>query len=234
MKILSWNCNQNFSKKYEHIESINADISIIQECERLKEDHFPEAKFFWTGKNESKGLGILVRNQRAFLDPIHNTNLINFLPINVDGLRVLGVWAYNHRAVKFGKNLSGNTIDAINFYEDWLTEKSQPCIFGGDFNNAPQWDKKDNLNNFQNINSRLNHLGFESAYHTSTKEVFGSETSHTFFHTKNESNKYHIDYLYLRSLKLKSMRVGTYDDWIKLSDHTPLILDIEFKKVNRK
>ena len=34
---------------------VDSDILIIQECESLKEDHFPEAKFFWTGKNESKG-----------------------------------------------------------------------------------------------------------------------------------------------------------------------------------
>ena len=43
MKIVTWNCNLNFANKFEHLESMDADICIIQECERLKEDYFPNA-----------------------------------------------------------------------------------------------------------------------------------------------------------------------------------------------
>ena len=45
MKIVTWNCNLNFAKKYQHIESMDADICIIQECEKLKEDYFPNKRF---------------------------------------------------------------------------------------------------------------------------------------------------------------------------------------------
>ena len=62
MKIITWNCNLNFAKKYQHIESMDADICIIQECEKLKEDYFPNSKFFWTGRIKNKGLGVLVKN----------------------------------------------------------------------------------------------------------------------------------------------------------------------------
>ena len=61
MKIVTWNCNLNFAKKYEYIESMDADICIIQECEKLKEGYFPNSKFFWTGRIENKGLGILIK-----------------------------------------------------------------------------------------------------------------------------------------------------------------------------
>ena len=115
MKIVTWNCNLNFAKKYQHIESMDADICIIQECERLNEDYFPNSKFFWTGRIENKGLGILIKNESASLDSSHNPNLINFLPIRSDNLKILGVWAYNHRAKKFGDNVSGETIQAIEF-----------------------------------------------------------------------------------------------------------------------
>jgi len=226
MKILSWNCNLNFEKKYDHLESIDADILIIQECEKLKENYFSNAKFFWTGRLENKGLGILIKNRSASLDPIHNPNLINFLPIQSDELKILGVWAYNHRAVKFGQNVSGNTIEAIKYYEVWLMDESRPCIFGGDFNNSPIWDKRNNPNNFENINRVLNSLGFESAYHSKTGDDFGVENAATLFHTKKESKKYHIDYLYLKSLVVKSLEVGAYKDWIKLSDHVPIIVEI--------
>ena len=208
---------------------MDADICIIQECEKLKEDYFPNAKFFWTGRIENKGLGVLIKNGSATLDPIHNPNLINFLPIRSDNIKILGVWAYNHRARKFGDDVSGKTIAAIEYYKKWLANKDLPCVFGGDFNNSVIWDKPNKENNFQNINSKLESLGFTSAYHSIANDEFGSEENATFFHTKQESKKYHIDYLYLKSLESSSVELGNYDDWIKLSDHSPLIVELSIR-----
>ena len=225
MKIVTWNCNLNFARKYEHIESMDADVCIIQECEKLKEDHFPNSKFFWTGRIENKGLGILVKNGSASLDSSHNPDLINFLPIKSDNLKILGVWAYNHRAKKFGDNVSGETIQAIEFYKEWLSDGELPCVFGGDFNNSIIWDRPNNNNNFENINAQLENLGFASVYHSNTSDEFGYEKNATFFHTKNKDKKYHIDYLFLRSIEYKSLNIGKFSEWIKLSDHVPIILD---------
>ena len=205
---------------------MDPDICIIQECEKLKEDYFPNAKFFWTGRIENKGLGVLIKNGSASLDPIHNPNLINFLPIRSDNIKILGVWAYNHRARKFGDDVSGKTIAAIEYYKKWLANKDLPCVFGGDFNNSVIWDKPNKENNFQNINSKLESLGFTSAYHSITNDEFGSEENATFFHTKQESKKYHIDYLFLKSLRCTSINLGQYQDWIKLSDHSPLVVEL--------
>ena len=151
MKIITWNCNLNFAKKYQYLEDQDADILIIQECENLKEDFFPDQKFFWTGRIENKGLGILLKDKSARLHSSFNQDLINFLPIETDTMKILGVWAYNHRAVKFGDNVSGNTFDAINHYKDWLSQDSKPSIFGGDFNNSIIWDKSNNKNKFKRL-----------------------------------------------------------------------------------
>jgi exonuclease III len=226
MKIITWNCNLNFAKKFEHLEPMDADIFIIQECEKLKEDYFPNSQFYWTGRIEKKGLGVLIKNNSASLDPIHNPKLINFLPIRSDNFKLLGVWAYNHRAKKFGDHVSGRTIQAIEYYKEWLGNESMPCIFGGDFNNSVIWDKPNNENNFENINKKLEDLGFRSAYHLKTNDAYGSEKTATFFHTKKESKKYHIDYLYLKSLEFKSIEVGKFKDWIKLSDHVPVLVEL--------
>ena len=129
------------------------------------------------------------------------------------------------RAKKFGDDVSGETIQAIEFYKEWLVDGNLPCVFGGDFNNSVIWDKPNNQNNFQNINSKLEDLGFNSAYHSQTADQFGSEETATFFHTKQESKKYHIDYLYLKSLKSSSIELGKYKDWIKLSDHVPIMVE---------
>ena len=225
MKIVTWNCNLNFAKKYEYIESMNADIYIIQECEKLKKDYFPNSKFFWTGRIENKGLGVLAKHGGASLDSSHNPDLINFLPVRFDNLKILGVWAYNHRAKKFGDNVSGETIQAIEFYKEWLSDGELPCVFGGDFNNSIIWDRPNNKNNFENINAQLENLGFASVYHSNTSDEFGYEKNATFFHTKNKDKKYHIDYLFLRSIEYKSLNIGKFSEWIKLSDHVPIILD---------
>lgn len=227
MKIITWNCNLNFAKKYEHLEDQDADILIIQECEKLKEDYFPNRRFFWTGRIENKGLGILLKDQSAHQHSSFNKDLVNFLPIETDTMKILGVWAYNYRAVKFGDNVSGNTIDAINHYDDWLSQDSKPSIFGGDFNNSIIWDKSNNENNFVNINKELEKMSFKSSYHSLQGEKFGSEMQPTFFHTKNETKKYHIDYLYFKFFKVDSVEVGSYFDWIQASDHVPVIANLK-------
>ena len=92
MKIVTWNCNLNFSKKYERIEPVDADICIIQECERVKQDYFPNRKFLWTGRIDNKGLGILLKNGHASIDSSHNPDLVYFLPVRSDDFKVLGLW----------------------------------------------------------------------------------------------------------------------------------------------
>ena len=223
MKIITWNCNLKFKQKFELISSYDPDICFVQECENLNTDFFPGYKFFWTGRNENKGLGILTKGDDFIIDESHNKNLINFLPITSKNLKLLGVWSFNHRANKFGSEVSGDTIDAINFYRDWFGDKNEKCVVAGDFNNSIIWDKKDNENNFNNINDHFMNLGFASNYHSLKKETFGKESSATFYHTKNESKKYHIDYIYSKNLIPKKLQVGLYSDWIEYSDHTPLI-----------
>ena len=226
MRAITWNCNLKFKEKFELINSRNPDICFIQECEKLKSDFFPNYKYFWTGRNENKGLGVLTKKNDFFVDETHNKGLINFLPIKSDNLKLLGVWSFNHRASKFGSGVSGNTIDAINFYKDWFGDNDERCIVAGDFNNSIIWDKKGNDNNFNNINDCLMGLGFDSAYHKVKGEAFGEESYATFFHTKKESKKYHIDYIYSKNLEPLELKVGSYSEWIGYSDHSPLIVEL--------
>lgn len=223
MKIITWNCNLNLQDKFEYINNLSPDIAVIQECEKLEKNFFPNAQYFWIGKNEKKGLGILVFNQIAKLSDQVNNDLVYFLPVETDELNILGVWAYNHRASqKFGSNTSGNTSDAITYYQSWLSSKSRALI-AGDFNNSIIWDKGNKDNNFLNINNKLKQLNFLSSYHKKTSEELGDETKATLFHTKNRDKKYFIDYIYMKGMKINKIDIGEYDNWISYSDHMPVI-----------
>ena len=224
MIITTWNCNLKLKSKYEYIESLDSDIVIIQECEKLKQDYFLNTQYFWTGRDENKGLGVLVKKDTAKISKLHNPNFIHFLPIETDNLNIMGVWAFNHRAVKYGDNANGRTLDAINYYDIWLKD-SQKSIFAGDFNNSIIWDKTSNPR-FSNINNELNRLGYESSYHKQTQDIFGKEKETTFYHTKKEDKKYHIDYIYIKGMNIKSLDIGLYDNWIKHSDHCPVSIEV--------
>ena len=57
MIITTWNCNLKLKSKYEYIESLDSDILIIQECEKLKQDYFPSTQYFGLAKMKIKVLG---------------------------------------------------------------------------------------------------------------------------------------------------------------------------------
>ena len=61
MRVITWNCNLKFKDKFELIDSYDPDICFIQECEKLKSDFFPNFKYFWTGRNENKGMGVFTK-----------------------------------------------------------------------------------------------------------------------------------------------------------------------------
>ena len=108
-----------------------------------------------------------------------------------------------------------------------MVVQSNKFILGGDLNNSVLWDKGDKQNNFLNIESFLRNLDYESVYHNHFNEEYGYEKQPTFFHTKNENKSYHIDFLFLKSFNSKKVEIGSFSEWIKFSDHMPLICEVE-------
>ena len=225
MKIISWNCNLNIKRKFKLIESHSPEIIFIQECEKLPLNYFPKYKYLWAGKNEKKGMAVMIKGQNAKIDEIHNENLIYFLPVNSEYGNILGVWAYNHRAEKkYGSKFNGETSNAIAYYSDFLNQ-DKTFLIAGDFNNSVIWDKKNTLKSFDSSIRELEMKGFVSSYHSKYCDAFGEESGRTFFHTKKQSLSYHIDYIFTKK-QIISFNLGLFEDWIKYSDHVPLICEI--------
>ena len=98
MKIITWNCNGAFRKKYSSLKTgdIYPDILIIQECEDPRVVKYPlefenEYKYkLWIGDNKNKGLGIFSK-----IEITENTwdseNLKYFISCSVDlgGRRII-------------------------------------------------------------------------------------------------------------------------------------------------
>ena len=105
-----------------------------------------------------------------------------------------------------------------------------PAILAGDFNNSAHWGKAGRADNFKDLAHELKRSGLISAYHHFTGEEFEEERQPTFFMQRKREKPYHLDYCFLsRDLleQVSDVRVGAYDDWIGLSDHMPVIVDLD-------
>jgi exonuclease III len=216
----------NLKSNFHGLQNFDADVLLIQECEKVPRDYFDGFDFHWVGQNEKKGLGVLTRSPSKFPKKIYRPDFIYFIPVLLEDLFVLGAWAFNGRAQKFGAESSGYFLDVIDHYRKNI-QSSEKVVIAGDFNNGPQWDVPGHRNNFAGIDQALNELGLYSAYHLSKLEAFGSETSPTYFHQRNQNKPFHIDYIYSNLTPIRSVEVGTFSRWSTISDHVPLIAEFE-------
>jgi len=215
----------NFKSDFSVFQSSDADVLFIQECEKAPGDHFDGFDFHWVGQNDKKGLGVLTRGPSEFPHEIYRSDFMYFIPVMYENVFILGAWAFNARAQKFGPETSGYFLDVLDHYSQHI-RSSENVIIAGDFNNGPQWDIPGHRNNFAGINRALNELGLYSAYHVWKSEAFGEETFPTYYHQRNPEKRFHIDYIYSNFKEVKSVKVGLFSEWSYLSDHVPLTAEL--------
>ena len=236
MKIITWNCNGAFRKKFEHITDFNADIYIIQECENPAESidkKYQEwsENYIWIGDNKNKGLGIFATNHIK-LKKLNWTNsykdhiVKHFLPCSInEKFELVGVWTHKNNSPNFGY------IGQLWKYLQVNKEKFTNVIIAGDFNSNKIWDQWDRWWNHSDVVKELKEIGIESLYHKFSNEDQGKETKPTFHLQKNKNKPYHIDYCFASKNiynKFQKIEIGSYENWIKYSDHLPMIFDFAF------
>lgn len=236
MKILSWNCNGAFRKKFGQVSEFNADIYIIQECENPNESQHTEYQqwaenYIWIGDTKNKGLAIFA-SQEIQLKKLDWPNQFkghyvkHFLPCNVNQkFDLLGVWTHRNNSPNFGyvgqfwKYLQVNKGKLVN------------VIIAGDFNSNTIWDEWDRWWNHSDIVSELKVIGIESFYHKYTGEQQGKETNPTLFFQRKLERPYHIDYIFGSEKfipHLKMFEVCQSNKWLESSDHMPIYCEINF------
>ena len=99
----------------------------------------------------------------------------------------------------------------------------------GDFNSNKQWDGKPGRGkrNHSAVVQMLAEAGLCSAYHHIQKEAQGEESIPTFFLHRHADRPYHIDYAFASPERIRHCYIETSANWLAISDHRPLILEIE-------
>ena len=116
----------------------------------------------------------------------------------------------------------------FSFYQDHFEYKNTLLI--GDFNSNSIWDKPRRIFNHSIVVDILYQKGIESTYHRYFNLKQGRESHPTFYLYRHEHKPYHLDYCFASSdliTHLKKVEVGSYADWIKASDHMPIIIEFD-------
>lgn len=232
-KILTWNCNGAFRKKFESVLDFDADICIIQECENPTEsghkDYIKWAdNYLWTGDTKNKGLAIFAKpniklEKLNWTNNFKNHSVKHFLPCKVNNdFDLLAVWTHRNNSPNFGY------IGQLWKYLQVNKDKLNRTLIAGDFNSNTIWDEWDRWWNHSDVVGELKEIGIESIYHKITNEQHGKESTPTLFFQKKIERPYHIDYVFgpEKFIKgTKNLEIGRPDKWLKLSDHMPIIIE---------
>jgi endonuclease/exonuclease/phosphatase family protein len=240
MRLIAWNCNMGLHKKYKKLLELSPDIAVISECaapeliaERAPEFR-PNSPPIWIGCNRHKGLGVFTFGAfKGKQSSVYQKDFPFILPICMEGpasFNLLAVWACHHRPNSY-KNGLGPLNRALSAYRNFIRER--PTVVAGDFNDNVIWDRPTKLNKHSINVSELEGLGLRSAYHHARGVKQGCEPEPTLYWRNRTSDgpQYHIDYCFVPESWTKSVAAVTvcpFEDWVgaKLSDHVPLIVDV--------
>ncbi|NOZ62070.1 MAG: endonuclease/exonuclease/phosphatase family protein [Calditrichaeota bacterium] len=239
MRIITWNCQGAFRKKVRHIANLKPDIAVIQECEKLEmlnlENEIVQPySQHWFGDGQ-KGLGIFSFTEYT-IHPYneYDSSIRHCVPVHVKGktdFNLIAVWAMNHKQRRL--SYIAQVYLGIEKYKNLI--KQRDTIVMGDFNFNKIWDDTPRIANFSKVVDELEKDGISSIYHEYFREPYGKETKNTLYMYRKQDKGFHIDYCFapkswLRFLK--SVQIGHYDFWCKLSDHCPLIIDFDERVTN--
>lgn len=231
MKIVTWNAAMGFRKKIEKILPLKANILVIPECEhpeKWKEKNAQKdiVQFLWYGKNPNKkGIGIITLDNtyQIELHPDYNDKFRYIIPLRVSGERefiMFAVWSQNDKE-RYNSYI-GQIYLALEKYASLLKE---PCIIVGDWNSNKKFDYIKRVKTHSEVVELLKRVGIMSAYHYLSKEEHGQELEPTHYFRKEKTRPFHIDFLFASEIfldQLKSYNIGSYEEWIKFSDHMPI------------
>ncbi len=228
VRIVSWNCNMALQRKAPRLLALHPDVAVVQEC-ASKAELDGMVRVAWTGRLASKGLAVFARPDlgATLAQDIWDPTREWFLPVRVPvlGLDLLACWAMNHRGLE-DRPKKGRTGAALDHYRDFLS--SGRAIILGDLNDNVTWDTK-LWPVFANLTTQLAAMDLVSVYHARTGESLGAESRGSLFFYRDAQRRYLIDHVFVPNAwlgRVDGFQVGTAAQWLDVSDHAPVILDL--------
>lgn len=232
MKIVTWNCRGNFSNKFRYIRELDADVYVIQECEKPEDSKEQLYRDFsrnslWVGhcdKNGAgRGLGIFVKEGHTINDNQWGQgNPGYYISCRIDGVfNLLGAWAYSDADGCYAPGVLQYMLE----HKDLLRMN---FTIAGDLNIDEgvrgQW--KSSREQTRDTFDLLNSIGLFSAYHKHFNEPHGKESRKTFYRGTSPSS--HIDYVFTNDSRIRRVELMNPDMWIRKGiDHLPLLVEID-------
>jgi hypothetical protein len=226
VRVVAWNCAKAAGRKLPVlIERFNPDVAVISECSdeaSIRRETglvLPECSVAWVGRDESCGLAVLgFGSWTAEIDE-EARGLVDGMewvcPARIDGptpVRLLGVWADNSTRRR-------PATEAVRALEHWLAPG--PSLVAGDFNNDTFWDHEGG-------DERDHGLTVDLLRECGMKAV--AKKGPTYHQQKNPDKPYVLDHVFVPDdWHVRRSEVGLLADWTSLSDHLPVIVDLDIQ-----
>jgi endonuclease/exonuclease/phosphatase family metal-dependent hydrolase len=226
MILVTWNCCRGpYPKKLALLQSLNADIAVLQECPRppAESDHC-----VWFGDNPRQGIAIIAKPPYSLTRLPTRRAVPKFIvPVAVTGPRsfsMLAVWSKARQK----HNYVEAVVKAVRIYRELLA--AGPAVVLGDFNSNTIWDKSHLADrNHSALVKMLGSMNLVSAYHAHFNEAHGAETRPTYYFQWKERQPFHLDYCFVPAGWIRPgtrVQVARYEEWKQHSDHRPLIVEL--------
>ena len=241
MKIVSWNCRCGFNKKKsELIDKYAADIYVIQECTKEDVENLKDFKIhsIWYGDNIDSKYGVAIFSDAYNIEllPEMNPDFRYVIPFRIfdenNSFVLFAVWTKDKDKNNNKIEYTAPVWEAIN-YDKYKEIYSKNVILIGDFNSNNLWENQYKLKKVpsqQDIINKLQEYFIKSAYHKYFNCRNGQEKHPTLLWQMNKESAFHIDYCFVsKYFIIKSVQIGSVNEWekSKLSDHCPLIVDLQ-------
>lgn len=223
MRIATWNCARGpWPEKRKAIESIGADITVVTEAPKAAKND----GLVWFGSEGAPHGTTLIAG------PAYSVSALQSVPsapcvnaVRVEGpvsLTVLLVWTWPAKPFKNYKDplLAGLTAHGHH---------PGPLLIAGDFNGNVCFDRPRTKLKWSSCFEQVERHGVVSAYHSFFNEPYGGESRWTQYQTRKVGMPFHLDYVFMPSewrSRISAVRVPGFDEF-QLSDHRPVIVDLE-------
>ena len=227
LRIVTWNCCRGpFDVKSKALVRLGADITVLTETARPKGDDTEQR--LWFGGSKGSGIVVLAANGYTLeREPARGSSDSD----PVRAVRVRGPASFHLLAVWGRQN-----TDYIRGVYDRVAEqadfaKRQPTVLAGDLNSNTIWDRPSaRIDHSRFVAWLRDELGLVSAYHHHRGEAHGAESKPTYYFLWKRDRPYHIDYCFVPRAwrrRIHRVTVGGYEPWKRLSDHRPVVVEVQ-------